>query len=166
MLRAFVRSPAKLLVYRRFCRALPRARGFFTQPLCSCPATDRPKPHVIEISAHEFAVEIKRPGLLALDVRSVEERESALGYIPKTEHVDLSMIINDTWKAPHKSTPIVFVCRSGVRSRTAANVMLERGFTNVFNLTGGTLAWAAAGLPRITQETPQSNKDQATKTDA
>jgi rhodanese-related sulfurtransferase len=41
------------------------------------------------------------------------------------------------------------VCRSGARSGRAAAALLGMGFTDVTNLTGGMLAWNAAGLPVV-----------------
>ncbi|MCA9619328.1 MAG: hypothetical protein KC731_09900, partial [Myxococcales bacterium] len=37
----------------------------------------------------------------------------------------------------------VVYCHHGVRSRTAAEQLLQRGFTQVFNLVGGIDAWSA-----------------------
>jgi sulfur-carrier protein adenylyltransferase/sulfurtransferase len=36
---------------------------------------------------------------------------------------------------------IVLYCRSGSRSAWAARLLLERGYTDVFNLRGGVLGW-------------------------
>ena len=36
-----------------------------------------------------------------------------------------------------KDTPIYILCRSGVRSAAACTVLAERGFTQLFNITGG-----------------------------
>lgn len=36
-----------------------------------------------------------------------------------------------------KTTELFFLCRSGVRSLSAAAVMIEAGFENCFNVTGG-----------------------------
>jgi len=41
----------------------------------------------------------------------------------------------------HKSKEIILHCRSGARSGRAQQFMLANGFENVFNLTGGVLAW-------------------------
>lgn len=41
----------------------------------------------------------------------------------------------------HKEVEIVVYCRSGARSGMAQRFMLENGFSNVRNLTGGMLAW-------------------------
>lgn len=57
-------------------------------------------------------------------------------------------------------TPVLFLCRSGVRSRAAAIAMTRAGFTHAYNIAGGfegdldgerhrgkTNGWKAAGLP-------------------
>jgi rhodanese-related sulfurtransferase len=59
-----------------------------------------------------------------------------------------------------KDTPILFLCRSGARSRAAAMALASRGFTQAFNVAGGfegdpdderhrghINGWKAAGLP-------------------
>jgi len=38
-------------------------------------------------------------------------------------------------------------CRSGNRSAGAVEVMAQRGFTRIYELAGGILAWKRAGLP-------------------
>ncbi|MEO6843846.1 MAG: rhodanese-like domain-containing protein [Ginsengibacter sp.] len=40
-----------------------------------------------------------------------------------------------------KNEEVIFYCRSGKRSATAALFLEQTGFTNVKNLTGGMLAW-------------------------
>jgi rhodanese-related sulfurtransferase len=42
---------------------------------------------------------------------------------------------------------VVVVCRSGVRSTTAAAILTSLGFEDVSNLKGGMLAWHDLGLP-------------------
>lgn len=59
-----------------------------------------------------------------------------------------------------KSAPIIFLCRSGVRSKAAAIAMTGRGYRRCYNLAGGfegphddaqhrgrLAGWKAAGLP-------------------
>ncbi len=43
--------------------------------------------------------------------------------------------------------PIYCICQSGVRSAAACQRFIDHGFTNVVNVSGGTGAWVAAGLP-------------------
>ncbi len=43
--------------------------------------------------------------------------------------------------------PLYVICRSGSRGQQACEKFLAAGFPNVVNVEGGTLAWAACGLP-------------------
>ena len=42
----------------------------------------------------------------------------------------------------NKNEKVIVHCRSGQRSATAISILKQKGFTNLFNLTGGILAWS------------------------
>jgi rhodanese-related sulfurtransferase len=44
-----------------------------------------------------------------------------------------------------RSAPLVLYCRSGRMSAIAADTLSELGFTNLYNLDGGMIAWEQAG---------------------
>ncbi len=46
-----------------------------------------------------------------------------------------------------KGARVVLYCRSGSMSATAARALARRGYTDIWNLDGGMLAWARAGYP-------------------
>jgi len=48
-----------------------------------------------------------------------------------------------------KDKPVVIMCRSGKRSAAAIMQLEAQGFTNLTNLRGGILAWAAEIDPTI-----------------
>ena len=48
-----------------------------------------------------------------------------------------------------KTKPVVIMCRSGKRSAAAIMQLEQLGFTNLYNLKGGILAWADEIDPTI-----------------
>ena len=47
----------------------------------------------------------------------------------------------------HQGKPIIVSCRSGAQSSQACRHLRSAGFTDVYNLKGGMLAWQNANLP-------------------
>jgi rhodanese-related sulfurtransferase len=46
-----------------------------------------------------------------------------------------------------RDRPLQLICRTGARSGQATAFLLANGWSDVVNVTGGTLAWERAGLP-------------------
>src|ERR1700712_1999609 len=55
--------------------------------------------------------------------------------------IPLGGILIETDKVA-KDKPVVVMCRSGKRSAAAIMQLEQQGFTNLYNLKGGILAWA------------------------
>jgi rhodanese-related sulfurtransferase len=51
------------------------------------------------------------------------------------------------------ASPLYVLCRSGSRAAKAVEKFETAGFTNVYAVEGGTLAWERAGLPVVRGET-------------
>jgi rhodanese-related sulfurtransferase len=74
-------------------------------------------------------------------------------HIPEQPHIigtdafiPFNEIQNNIEKLPEdKNTEIVVYCRSGSMSETASEELIELGYTNVKNLSGGLNAWKAEG---------------------
>lgn len=85
---------------------------------------------------------------LLLDVREPEEYTGELGHIPGSRLVPLRSLTQRVGELEsYKDTPIVVICRAGVRSTTAAAILTGMGFQRVSNLKGGMLEWTDQKLP-------------------
>ncbi len=84
-----------------------------------------------------------------IDVREQSEFHGELGHVPGAELIPLRTLAGRALELlePGAHDHIVVVCRSGVRSSTAAAILTSLGFEEVSNLKGGMLAWRDLGLP-------------------
>lgn len=74
-----------------------------------------------------------------LDVR--EPDEYAFGNISGSTLIPLGQVAERSGEVP-RDVPVYIHCRSGVRSGKAVAALQQQGFTNVYNVAGGILAWA------------------------
>ncbi len=81
-----------------------------------------------------------------IDVREV--REFALSHLPGAINVPLGELPRRLADMP-MHLPLVFICRSGGRSWSAANLAMSAGRESLAHLEGGMLAWAAALDPAM-----------------
>jgi hydroxyacylglutathione hydrolase/adenylyltransferase/sulfurtransferase len=93
--------------------------------------------------APERAAELLGGGAQAVDVR--EQYEWDAGHIGGASHIELPELTAAAAQLDG-SRPIVFYCRSGERSRMAAEAFRAAGF-DAYNLEGGLTAWVDKGLP-------------------
>lgn len=102
-----------------------------------------------DVSVAEAANLIKdRKDLLVLDVRT--PNEVAAGKIENATVVDFQgATFNSIIDQLDKAQPVLVYCAVGGRSGTTVKMMKEKGFKEVYNLSGGIQAWAAAGKPLV-----------------
>ena len=68
----------------------------------------------------------------------LEQTDAFIPFDTITQHLD---------QLPaDKNAPIVLYCRSGRMSTMAAEALVKAGYTNIWELAGGMLAWEKAGL--------------------
>lgn len=98
------------------------------------------KKHPQTINNEEFANRIHEgSNIVILDVR--EEAEYAFSHIPKAISIPLGELekrVNDL----SQDAEIFVICRSGSRSDLAAQLLTEKGFTNVINVIPGMSEWS------------------------
>lgn len=106
---------------------------------------------IISISMKEITVqELKskidnKEDFQLIDVREPYEYEAAnLGG----ELIPMGAILHETERIS-KDRPVVVHCKAGSRSAAIVNELEKRGFSNVYNLKGGILAWVRDIDPSI-----------------
>ena len=101
-----------------------------------------------DLSVTEFSSKIAESGVVTLDVRTPGEFTE--GYIEGARLIDFQggNFENEIATLDKNATYAVY-CRSGNRSGQAVKVMKDAGFSNVFNMNGGVIEWANAGLPLV-----------------
>lgn len=98
------------------------------------------------VDVAQFAELIATPGVQIVDVRTPEE--FADGHIAGALNIPVQQpdFAERVAQLDPTKTYAVY-CRSSRRSQPAVAQMNAAGITNVYELTGGTVAWADAGQP-------------------
>ncbi len=90
--------------------------------------------------------------LILLDVRQGSEFEA--GHLPGALHIPLAEL-HDRLKELDPKLPVIIYCAVGLRSRAAAALLGQAGFTEVHHMAGGLSGWQgtlAEGLPQADLE--------------
>lgn len=83
---------------------------------------------------------------LVLDIRDTGEFSG--GRIPKSKNIPLAEIDKRIDEISRfKDKPVIITCRTNNRAASAAKLLKQRGFTDVYQLAGGFGAWQQASLP-------------------
>jgi rhodanese-related sulfurtransferase len=99
------------------------------------------------ITPEEFFANYKdQASVKLIDVREEEELEDV--STPLALHFPLStfdpkVISRDI----SKDSKVFVLCRSGSRSKRAALILCQEGYTDVYNVEGGIMAWENGGFP-------------------
>ena len=103
------------------------------------------QPVVENVSSREMKKAIEsEAGVVVLDVR--QPTEVVVGKIPGAENIDIRQ--DEFWlkfKELNREKKYYVYCDNGGRSTSAARVMKQMGFKNVYNLLGGIEAWKSEG---------------------
>ena len=89
------------------------------------------------ITENEATVLIENNAVI-IDVRTVDEYNT--GHIKNSINIPVDNISSIDY---NKETVIIVYCASGMRSATAAETLIDLGYTNVYNLDGGLINWGA-----------------------
>ena len=120
---------------------------------CVAPEDTALKTQVIEDVTSEEAYALiqdnkDNQNFVIIDVRTPEEY--ADGHIEEAINFDYySEAFRDELNKLDKDKTYLIYCRTGKRSRAAADIMQELGFGNGYNMLGGIVQWEAVGLPTV-----------------
>ena len=116
----------------------------FSLGLWACAAGNK-KVEYKNLTSAQFEELIKNPNVQLVDVRTLAEHME--GHIPGS----LNINVKDEANFPiavdsllNKDQEVAVYCRSGRRSRTAADILVKKGF-KVYNLDKGIMNWMEEG---------------------
>ena len=98
-------------------------------------------PYVITV---QDAYQKYQEGVFILDVREPSEWDEF--HIPNTTLIPLGELPDRLDEVP-QGQPIIVVCRSGNRSQSGRDILLNAGFQNVTSMSGGVTQWSTLGYP-------------------
>jgi rhodanese-related sulfurtransferase len=90
---------------------------------------------------------VMEPGARLLDVRTPAEYQTA--HIAGAYNVPLDTLAEHAREIHSVRDPVILVCQSGQRARTADEALRKGGMPNLHVLEGGVNGWIAAGQPVI-----------------
>ena len=95
------------------------------------------------LNVNEFEQGMTQNEAVIIDVRTPMEYQE--GHIKNSKLIDISdRDFESQIERLDKNKTYYVYCRSGGRSSSASQIMVEKGFTKVYNLQGGMIAWSGA----------------------
>ena len=116
----------------------------FSLGLWAC-ASGNKKAEYKNLTSAQFEELIKNPNVQLVDVRTLAEHME--GHIPGSLNINVKDEANFPTAVDsllNKGQDVAVYCRSGRRSRTAADILVKKGF-KVYNLDKGILNWIEEG---------------------
>jgi len=124
---------------------LDQTTGWLYGSLFAWAKAGLPTAHVPQVSPYELQDFVSSPGapVILLDVRSPSEFESF--HIPGAVNIP-APDLSERYRGLDAGSRIVTLCGTGHRSSLGASLLLQRGFREIRNLSGGMMGYAAAGM--------------------
>ena len=100
---------------------------------------------MVNVTPTQLREQLQAGALTLIDVRGPHEYAMirALG----AENIPLNELNPARVAHLDRHQPVYVICKSGGRSQMAVHMLHAMGFKVLFNVAGGTDAWAALGLP-------------------
>lgn len=101
----------------------------------------------ISVQQAKKMIDSKDYGVI-LDVRTVVEYTGDLGHIDGAILIPVQELKERTGEiVKYKDAKVLVICHSGVRSRKASDILLQKGFSKVYNITDGMAGWNSQKYP-------------------
>ena len=100
-----------------------------------------------EISPQDAVFLINNDAFI-LDIR--ESAELNQGVIKNSEHISFTALKTslDSIKK-NQDRPTIVYCKSGARSTSASNILIDNNYNEVYSMKGGYDAWVSENLPVV-----------------
>ena len=126
-------------VFSKYCRL-----SFIVLVMASAVA-EADTGEIESISPREASAMYTGQKAIIVDVR--EDSEWNEQHIPGAIHIPLAQLnVRLSELKQYKDSPVITQCRTGGRSAQALDVLKSAGFSKVYNMDGGIMAWEKAGL--------------------
>src|SRR5439155_18354423 len=103
-----------------------------------------PQAALPQITVRHLNSEVQQGTVRVLDVR--EKSEFVMGHVPGAQNIPLGQLPERIGDVP-SGMPLAVMCGGGIRSSSAASLLLRSGWKDVVNVTGGFDDWERARLP-------------------
>ena len=94
------------------------------------------------IDSAELEALLEQQDITLIDVRT--DAEVARGIIKGARHIPLFTLPQRATALANEGTLVIY-CQSGGRSAQACSYLAQQGFADLYNLSGGILAWLRDG---------------------
>lgn len=146
---------AQLCIYNMAFIALDsNVAGFLDGGMDSWMGAGKPVKTLPQIDVHSLQNQLSTNDLRVLDVREEDEWDEGhiddatfMAYTSLVPQLDNPAKIDELpWSLDQK---IAVTCATGKRSSTAISIMHRHGYKQLYNVTGGMVAWEKAGFKMI-----------------
>ncbi|MEP7284819.1 MAG: rhodanese-like domain-containing protein [Chloroflexota bacterium] len=99
-----------------------------------------------KITPEQYQQQFANVSHVLIDVRTADEYAS--GHIAGAINIPVQTLPDQLTEVPH-GKPVIVYCHGGNRSGQAANILDKAGYTQIYDMQGGLIAWSGAGLPLV-----------------
>lgn len=79
--------------------------------------------------------EVLAKNIVVIDIRNEEEYQTI--HLPKSDNIPFHQWDKNQIAQWNKKNPIYLICKYGIASKQAANILLQKGFQQIFHIQGG-----------------------------